>query len=265
LQPKVDDDGAVFKSTYDGSTHRLTPEDAVRIQEALGADIQMVLDVCPPLPSTPAVLREAVRRTALWAERAKRVHRREGQALFGIVQGGTDETLRLESARRTLEIGFDGYAVGGLSVGESREEMLPALASALAELPVDAPRYFMGLGDPAGLVESVALGIDLFDCVLPTRLARHGTLLTAAGRLNLRNARYATDPEPPDPECSCSTCQRWSRGYLRHLLQVGEPTAARLLTVHNVAWTFDLVRRVRVAIREGTFESLRREVLAAWD
>jgi queuine tRNA-ribosyltransferase len=265
LQPKVDDDGAVFKSTYDGSSHRLTPEDAVRIQEALGADIQMVLDVCPPLPSPPTVLREAVRRTALWAERAKRVHRREGQALFGIVQGGTDEALRLESARRTLEIGFDGYAVGGLSVGESRQEMLPALASALVELPAGAPRYFMGLGDPAGLVESVALGIDLFDCVLPTRLARHGTLLTTAGRVNLRNAQYATDTDPPDPDCSCSTCERWSRGYLRHLLQVGEPTAARLLTVHNVAWTFDLVRRMRAAIREGTFEALRREVLAAWD
>jgi queuine tRNA-ribosyltransferase len=143
--------------------------------------------------------------------------------------------------------------------------MLPALATALAELPVDAPRYFMGLGDPAGLVESVALGIDLFDCVLPTRLGRHGTLLTAEGRLNLRNARYATDADPPDPGCSCSTCERWSRAYLRHLLQVGEPTAARLLTVHNVAWTFDLVRRIRAAIREGTFESLRRDVLAAWD
>ena len=264
LRPKVDDDGAVFRSTYDGSSHRLTPEDAVRIQESLGADIQMVLDVCPPLPSPPEVLREAVRRTALWAERAKRVHRRQGQALFGIVQGGTDEALRLESARRTLDIGFDGYAVGGLSVGESREEMLPALGTALAELPSEAPRYFMGLGDPAGLVESIALGIDLFDCVLPTRLGRHGTLLTTAGRVNLRNTRFASDDAPPDPECACPTCQRWSRAYLRHLLQVGEPTAARLLTVHNVAWTFALVERIRAAIDAGTFESLRRDVLAAW-
>ena len=272
LRPEVDDDGAVFRSTYDGSTHRLTPEGAVRIQEALGADIQMVLDVCPALPSAPEVLREAVRRTALWAARAKAEHRRgaprrEGehsQALFGIVQGGTDEALRLESARRTLEIGFDGYAVGGLSVGETRTEMLPALASALAELPDDAPRYFMGLGDPAGLVEAVGLGIDLFDCVLPTRLGRHGTLLTAEGRLNLRNARFATDREPPDPSCDCPTCQRWSRGYLRHLLQVGEPTAARLLTVHNVAWTLDLVRRMRSAIAGGTFDALRRDVLAVW-
>jgi queuine tRNA-ribosyltransferase len=264
LQPDIDDDGAVFRSTYDGSTHRLTPEDAVRIQEALGADIQMVLDVCPGLPSTHDVLAEAVRRTALWAARAKAAHRRDGQALFGIVQGGTDEVLRLESARRTIEIGFDGYAVGGLSVGETRSEMLPALASALAELPEDSPRYFMGLGDPAGLVEAVGLGIDLFDCVLPTRLARHGTLLTADGRLNLTNARFATDADPPDPACGCSTCARWSRGYLRHLLQVSEPTAARLLTVHNVAWTLDLVRRMRAAISNGTFDSLRREVLAVW-
>ena len=245
LEPKVDDDGAVFRSTYDGTQHRLTPERAVAIQEQLGADIQMVLDVCPPLPSPPDVLRLAVERTAAWAARAKAAHRRPDQALFGIVQGGTDETLRKESAQRTVEIGFDGYGVGGLSVGESRDEMLPALAVAMAELPADVPRYFMGLGDPAGLVEAVANGIDMFDCVLPTRLARHGTLLTAEGRLNLKNARYERDQEPPDPGCSCSTCGRWSRAYLRHLLQVREPTAGRLLTVHNVAWTLDLVRRMR--------------------
>jgi queuine tRNA-ribosyltransferase len=264
LTPKVDDDGAVFRSTYDGSMHRLTPEIAVAVQEQLGADIQMVLDVCAPLPSPPDVLRQAVDRTAAWAARAKAVHRREGQALFGIVQGGTDEALRKESAQRTVELGFDGYGVGGLSVGETRDEMLPALGAAMAELPTDVPRYFMGLGDPVGLVEAVAQGIDMFDCVLPSRHARHGTLLTAEGRLNLRNARYARDTEPPDPECACSTCARWSRGYLRHLLQAGEPTAGRLLTVHNMAWTFDLVRRMRDAIAAGTFESLRREVLAVW-
>jgi queuine tRNA-ribosyltransferase len=264
LQPKVDDDGAVFRSTYDGSIHRLTPELAVAIQEQLGADIQMVLDVCPPLPSPSLVLQEAVDRTAAWAARAKAVHRRSTQALFGIVQGGTDVDLRAESARRTVEIGFDGYGVGGLSVGESRAEMLPALAAALAELPEHAPRYLMGVGDPAGMVEAVGLGIDMFDCVLPTRLARHGTLLTAEGRLNLKNARFARDQEPPDPGCPCPTCQRWSRGYLRHLLQVGEPTAGRLLTVHNVAWTLALVRRMREAIAAGTFGELRREVLGVW-
>jgi queuine tRNA-ribosyltransferase len=264
LTPKVDDDGAVFRSTYDGSTHRLTPEGAVALQEALGADIQMVLDVCAPLPSPPEVLRLAVDRTAAWAARAKAVHRHPTQALFGIVQGGTDTALRVESARRTLEIDFDGYGIGGLSVGEEREEMLPALAAALAELPDGAPRYLMGVGDPSAMVEAVGLGIDLFDCVLPTRHARHGTLLTGVGRLNLRNARFATDPEPPDPGCPCSTCGRWSRGYLRHLLLTGEPTAARLLTVHNMAWILGLVDRMRAAIGAGTFEVLRREILAVW-
>jgi queuine tRNA-ribosyltransferase len=264
LEPKVTDDGATFKSTYDGSTHHLTPEGAVQVQELLGADIQMVLDVCAPLPSPTSVLRLALERTAAWAARAKAAHTREGQALFGIVQGGTDAALRAESARRTVEIGFDGYGVGGLSVGESREEMLPALAAAMAELPADVPRYLMGLGDPAGMVESVALGIDMFDCVLPTRLARHGTLLTAEGRLNVKNARFARDELPPDPDCSCSTCGRWSRAYLRHLLQVNEPTAGRLLTVHNLHWTLDLVRRMQQAIAAGTFDSLRRDVLAVW-
>ena len=270
LEPKVDDDGVTFRSTYDGSTHRLTPEGAVAVQAALGADIQMVLDVCPPLPSPPEVVRRAVERTAAWAARARTAHRetvaRDGssQALFGIVQGGVDEHLRTESARRTVDLGFDGYGIGGLSVGEPRHEMLPALAAALAELPADRPRYLMGVGDPAGMVEAVGLGVDMFDCVLPTRLARHGTLLTSTGRLNLRNARYGTDPGPPDPACGCSTCQRWSRGYLRHLLQVGEPLAARLLTVHNVAWTISLVSAMREAIVAGTFDALRHEVLAVW-
>ncbi|MGE0795363.1 MAG: tRNA guanosine(34) transglycosylase Tgt [Acidimicrobiia bacterium] len=264
LDPAVDDDGVTFRSTYDGGSHRLTPERAVAVQERLGADIQMVLDVCPPLPSPPAVVRTAVERTAAWAMRARAAHRRPEQALFGIVQGGIDPALRRESARRTVAVGFDGYGIGGLSVGESRPEMLPALAAALDELPSDRTRYLMGVGDPAGMVEAVGLGVDLFDCVLPTRLARHGTLLTAAGRLNLRNARYAVDDLPPDPECGCSTCARWSRGYLRHLLAVGEPTAPRLLTVHNLAWTLTLVGRMRHAIRTGTFQALRAEVVAIW-
>jgi queuine tRNA-ribosyltransferase len=264
LAPTVDDDGAVFRSTYDGSTHRLTPEGAVALQEQLGADIQMVLDVCPPLPSSPQVLRAAVDRTADWAGRAKAAHRHETQALFGIVQGGIDPRLRAESARRAVELGFDGYGVGGLSVGETREEMLPALAVAMAELPDDVPRYLMGVGDPAGMIEAVALGIDMFDCVLPSRLARHGTLLTTAGRLNLKNARFARDEEPPDPTCDCPTCARWSRGYLRHLLQVNEPTAGRLLTVHNVSWILRLAERMRAAIAGGTFDALRRDILEVW-
>jgi len=264
LSPKVDDDGVTFRSTYDGSVHRLTPEGAVEVQGRLGADIAMVLDVCPPLPSPPAVVRLAVERTAAWAERSRRAARREGQALFGIVQGGVDVVLRKESADRTVELGFDGYAVGGLSVGESRAEMLPALAAALERLPADRPRYLMGVGDPVGLVEAVALGVDMFDCVLPTRLGRHGTVLTTSGRIQLRNAAYAVDGGPLDPECACPVCQRWSRAYLRHLLQVGEPTAPRLLTVHNLAWTLALVERIRTSVREGTVAQLRREVSAVW-
>jgi queuine tRNA-ribosyltransferase len=264
LNPKVDDEGVTFRSTYDGTIHHLTPEGAVEAQSQIGADIQMVLDVCPPLPSPPETVRLAVERTAAWAARARGAHRREGQALFGIVQGGVDEGLRCESARRTVELDFDGYGVGGLSVGESRAEMLPALAAAVAELPADRPRYLMGVGDPVGLVEAISLGIDMFDCVLPTRLARHGTVLTSAGRLSLRNARFATDGGPLDDACGCQVCARWSRAYLRHLLRLGEPTAARLVTLHNLHWTFALVARARTAIQAGTLASLRADVAAVW-
>jgi queuine tRNA-ribosyltransferase len=265
LNPRVSDEGVTFKSTYDGTVHQLTPEGAVEAQELIGADIQMVLDVCPPLPSPPETLRLAVERTAAWAGRAKAAHHREGQALFGIVQGGVDQALRRESAQRTAAIGFDGYGIGGLSVGEPRHEMLPALAAAIAELPADRPRYLMGVGDPVGLVEAIALGVDMFDCVLPTRLARHGTVLTAAGRLSLRNAGFANDGEPLDPACSCAVCGRWSRAYLRHLLRLGEPTAARLVTLHNLHWTLGLVRSVRDAISNGTLSQLRARVAAVWD
>ncbi|HYD10193.1 MAG TPA: tRNA guanosine(34) transglycosylase Tgt [Acidimicrobiales bacterium] len=265
LNPKVDDGGATFTSTYDGSKHRLTPEDAVRIQGLIGADIQMVLDVCAPLPSDDRTLRTAVDRTAAWAARARNAPgRAAGQALFGIVQGGTNVHLRKESAARTVELDFDGNAIGGLSVGETRAEMLPALEATTELLPLDKPRYLMGVGDPAGMVEAVARGVDMFDCVLPTRLARHGTLLTNGGRVNLRNAQWTRSDEPPDPTCGCSTCARWSKGYLRHLLAVNEPTAARLTTVHNIAWLHGLVRGWRRAILAGTFEQERARVLAIW-
>jgi queuine tRNA-ribosyltransferase len=267
LGPRLDDEGATFASTYDGSSHHLSPEGAVDIQVKLGSDIQMVLDVCAPLPSPPAVLRSAVDRTALWAERARKRFLAQGRddlSQFGIVQGGTDHALRVESAERTVAVGFEGYAVGGLSVGEDRSEMLPALEAALGPLPADRPRYLMGLGDPLGIVDAVARGVDMFDCVLPTRLARHGTLLTSEGRLNLRNRRHATDDGPLDPACGCGVCARWSRGYLRHLLSVAEPTAPRLLTLHNVAWTFDLVARIRAAVAAGTLASLRTEVAQRW-
>jgi queuine tRNA-ribosyltransferase len=266
LAPKVDDDGVAFRSTYDGDLHRLTPERAVELQVALGADMQMVLDVCPGLPSPLPVLREAVDRTAAWAERARRAFvavDRPDLSQLGIVQGGVDIDLRVESARRTVEIGFDAYAVGGLSVGEPRDLMLPALAATLAELPEDQPRYLMGVGDPVSMIEAIALGVDMFDCVLPTRLGRHGTILTDAGRLNMRNARHATDGAPLDDACTCTTCARHSRAYLRHLLLVDEPTAPRLMTIHNVHWTLRLVERIRAAIVAGTLDQLRSEVSAA--
>jgi len=274
LEPKVSDEGAIFTSTYDGSVHHLTPEDAVAVQRLLGADIQMVLDVCPPLPSDESVVREAVDRTARWAQRARGAFlagrdsagtdQQRAQAQFGIVQGGVDLALRRESAERTIEIGFDGFGIGGLSVGEPRDEMLPALDVVIELLPVDQPRYLMGVGDPVGLIEGIARGVDMFDCVMPTRAARHGTILTDAGRIHLRNAEYARSDEPLDPRCTCPVCARWSRAYLRHLLRVGEPSAARLLTIHNVHWTIQLVVRARAAIRAGDLASLRSEVAATW-
>ena len=264
LGPDVDDDGVTFRSTYDGSTHRLTPEEATARQARLGADIQMVLDVCPPWPCPTDQVREAVERTAAWAVRARAAFDGDGQAQYGIVQGGVEPDLRAESAQRTVAIGFEGYGIGGLSVGEPRDELLVALEAAVAELPEDRPRYLMGVGDPVGIVEAVARGVDQFDCVLPTRLARHGTVLTGAGRLNLRNARFAADPDPLDPTCGCAVCSRWSRAYLRHLLKTDEPTGPRLITLHNVAWTFALVDRIRRAITEGRLEALRREIQATW-
>jgi queuine tRNA-ribosyltransferase len=264
LDPDVDDDGVTFRSTYDGSTHRLTPEIAVRTQELLGADIQMVLDVCPPLPSPPDVIRLAVERTAAWAALARAAHGRDDQALFGIVQGGTDGQLRAESAERTVALEFDGYGIGGLSVGETRGEMVPALAAALACLPPDRPRYLMGVGDPASLIEAVALGVDQFDCVMQTRIGRHGTALTNAGKLHIKNAKHIVSDEPLDSDCSCEVCQCHSRAYIRHLFQVGEPTASRLVSLHNISWTLQLMDRMRVAIENATFDSLRHEVLAVW-
>jgi queuine tRNA-ribosyltransferase len=264
LEPRIDDDGVTFRSTYDGSMQRFTPEGAVATQELLGADIQMVLDVCPPLPSPPEIVRAAHDRTLAWARRARAAHRREDQALFGIVQGGLDAGLRADSARTLVDLGFDGYGIGGLSVGETRAEMIPALAACIEHLPADRPRYLMGVGDPASLVEAVALGVDQFDCVLQTRIGRHGTALTSEGKVHLKNARYARDDAPIDATCTCEVCATHSRGFVRHLFQVGEPTASRLVSLHNLAWTFSLFERMRAAIAAGTFATLRSEVLAVW-
>lgn len=270
LEPKVTDEGAIFRSTYDGSEHELTPEKAVDIQTKLGADIQMVLDVCAPLPSPPEVIKEALRRTDLWAQRARtafldRPERADGKrAQFGIVQGGLDLDLRQKSVETLLDIGFEGYAIGGLSVGEKRLEMLPPLQVCTSLLPKNQPRYLMGVGDPLSIVEGIANGIDMFDCVLPTRLARHATVLTSKGRINLKAAKYASDPRPVDPEFEDSPIANYSRAYLRHLLNVKEHSVARLLTLHNIAFLFRLVAQARAAIKKGTIDDLVAETALYW-
>ena len=255
---RIGERGVRFASVYDGSTHEFTPELTTRVQEDLGADVAMVLDECPPANASPAYHEDSLRRTARWARRCKEAHGREDQALFGIVQGGLYPDLRAESLERTVEIGFPGYAVGGLSVGESREEMLATLAKTAADLPRDKPRYFMGIGDPVGILQVVALGVDMFDCVLPTRLARHGAALTPDGRLNLRNAAHRGDLGPLDPECSCETCGGYSRAYLSHLVREDELLGHRLLTLHNVHFTAELCRRARGEILAGRFDAWSR-------
>ena len=276
LNAKVSDEGVEFSSVYDGSRLWMTPETAVQAQNAIGSDIQMALDVCPELPASPAIVREALDRTTAWAKRAREAFLQslESQPLetetahpryqFGILQGGTSEELRRESALRTTEIGFDGYALGGLSVGEDRSERLPAIAAACANLPEDQPRYLMGVGDPLSLVEAISAGVDMFDCVLPTRLARHGTALTSQGRLNLKNSSHAEDDTSIDPDFPESPAASYSRAYLRHLLMVKEPTAARILTLHNLAWLMRLMEQARLAIADGSLARLHQKISQTW-
>ncbi len=264
LPCSLDDDGVTFRSTYDGSWHRLTPEGAVAAQEVLGADIQMVLDVCTELPATRAALVEAGERTLAWADRARQAHTRADQLLFGIVQGGVAADLRAEYAERLVAIGFDGYAIGGLSVGETPAETIAALGVSTKNLPASNPRYLMGVGDPVSLLRAIGLGVDMFDCVLPARLGRHGSALTNGGRLHLKAARYAKDGSPLDAGCNCPVCQRHSKAYLRHLYNVGEPSAGRLVSLHNLAWLTALVGRARQAVLDGRFGALCDEVAAVW-
>ena len=254
----ISEEGVRFASVYDGSEHTFTPELTTRVQEELGADIAMVLDECPPANAGREYQADSLRRTARWARRCKEAHVREDQALFGIVQGGLYPDLRRESLSRTVEVGFDGYAVGGLSVGESREEMLEVLALTAPELPVEKPRYFMGIGDPVGILQVIGLGVDMFDCVLPTRLARHGAALTADGRINLKNARYRRDFGPLDAKCSCETCTDYSRAYLAHLTRENELLGHRLLSLHNVRFMGDLCQRAREEIGKGGYEEWSR-------
>ena len=254
LEPEIDEEGARFRSVYDGSLVSLTPEGAVSTQEELGPDIAMVLDVCVGLPAPREVVEEEMERTLRWAERCLRAHTRPDQALFGIVQGGVDSDLRAKSAAQTAALGFPGFGIGGLSVGEGVEERSLALEASFAELPEEKPRYVMGLGDTMGLLDAIARGADMFDCVLPTRLARHGKVLTRAGDFNLRNAEFEADDTPIDPGCACPTCATYSRAYLRHLVRMKELSAHRLLTIHNLRYTLDLITDARRAIGEGSLD-----------
>ncbi len=257
----LDDGGVTFRSVYDGAPARLTPELAAEIQARLGSDIAMCLDVCPPAGVARDELVEAVRLTTLWAERQRRAPRGTRQLLFGIAQGGADPDPRRRSIEKVVELGFDGYALGGLSVGESRGEMLDTVAWAAPMLPADRPRYFMGIGDPEGILEVIERGIDMFDCVLPTRMGRTGTALTRTGRLNLRNARYARDPRPLEDGCPCPACARFSRAYLRHLVNQQELLGLRLLSLHNLRFVLDLTATARAAVERGGLADFKQEAL----
>lgn len=259
----IREEGVAFRSPVDGSALMLTAEQSMAIQNALGSDVAMIFDECTPFPVSYDYAAASVERTLRWAQRSKKAHVNPEQALFGIVQGSVFEDLRERSARGTVEIGFDGYALGGLSVGETKEQMLQAVDLCVPLLPPDSVRYVMGVGTPSDLVECVARGVDLFDCVLPTRMARHGSLLTPEGTVRIKNASHREDPAPVDAGCDCLTCRRYSRAYLHHLFRLGEATAWRLLSIHNLRFYMRLMDRIRQAILEGTLDSLRTEV-ADW-
>jgi queuine tRNA-ribosyltransferase len=258
---EVDDDGVTFRSVYDGRPERFTPELSARVQELLGSDVAMCLDICPPAGVPRAELEDAVRRTTLWAARQRDLPRAAGQLRFAITQGGLDGELRRRSSEELVALGFDGYAIGGLSVGEHREPMFEATAEAAALLPEDRSRHFLGIGDPEGVLEVIARGVDTFDCVLPTRTARTGSALTSEGRLNLRNARFARDRRPLEEECGCPACTRFSRAYIRHLVNQHEILGLRLLSLHNLRFLLDLVAAARQAIERGEFLSWKDEAL----
>ena len=262
----IDDNGVTFRSHLDGSTHVLTPERAVEIQNLLGADVAMQLDECIRLPAAPAEVERAMRLSLNWAERCKRAFdgNRSGRALFAIVQGGDDPGLRIESARALVAIDFPGYAIGGLAVGEPQEVMLRIVETVAPLLPADRPRYLMGVGTPEGLLEAVARGMDMFDCVLPTRNGRHGVAFTRFGPINLKNARHADDPRPIDAESGCAAARDFSRAYLHHLVKANEMLGAILLTTINLAYYQELMTGARAAIAERRFGEFHRLVSERW-
>jgi queuine tRNA-ribosyltransferase len=260
---KIDDDGVTFKSHIDGSAHRFTPEKSIEIQENLGADIIMAFDECSD-PNDHAYSKLAMERTHRWAERCLTAKKRPDQALFGIIQGGVDPDLRMESAQFITSLPFPGIAIGGLSVGESKDEMYSTLDLLNPFLPENKPRYLMGVGTPEDLINGIARGVDIFDCVLPTRLARHNAAFSSGGRLNLMNAAFASDPRPIDETCQCYTCQMFTRAYLRHLIVAKELLAGTLLSIHNLHALVQLVKDIRASILNGTFDSNFPVWLAKW-
>jgi len=257
----VDDEGVTFRSVYDGAAARFTPESVARCQTQLGSDIAMCLDICPPVAVGRAELAEAVRRTTLWATRQRAEPRAERQLLFGIAQGASDPELRRRSIAELIELDFDGYALGGLAIGEARPVMFETTAWAAELLPEQKPRYFMGIGDPEGILEVIERGVDMFDCVLPTRTARTGSALTWEGRLNLRNATFARDARPLDEGCACPACTRFTRAYIRHLINQQELLGLRLLSLHNLRFLLELTANARAAIDEGRFRAFKAEAL----
>jgi queuine tRNA-ribosyltransferase len=258
---KVDDDGVTFRSVYDGAATRFTPELAAEIQANLGSDIAMCFDQVPATDIPRRALEEAVRRTTHWARRQRAAPRADGQLRFGITQGGVDPELRRRSSEEIAELGFDGNAIGGLAIGEDRDATFETTDWAAQLLPADKPRYFMGIGDPVGILEVIEAGVDMFDCVLPTRTARTGSALTNEGRLNLRNARFARDEGPLDASCDCPACARFTRAYIRHLVNQNELLGLRLLSLHNLRFLIELTRGARDAIVAGGFASYKRERL----
>lgn len=250
---KLTEEGVGFRSHLDGSSHFLTPEKAIEIQESLGSDIAMVLDECTPYPSTYEYTKESMKLTIKWAERCKKAKTKEEQALFGIVQGGIYTDLRRESTLRLIDIGFDGYAIGGLSVGEGKDEMFKAIEVTAPLLPEDKPRYLMGVGTPEDILKAISMGMDIFDCVMPTRNARNGTLFTRKGKLIIKNAQYKMDENPIEKDCLCYTCKNFSRAYLRHLFMTEGLLALRLNTIHNLHFYLNMMREARKAIEEERF------------
>ncbi|MBV8395406.1 MAG: tRNA guanosine(34) transglycosylase Tgt [Actinobacteria bacterium] len=261
----VDDDGVMFRNVYDGAASRFTPELSAEIQRNLGSDIAMCFDHVPPPGVSRRDLEDAVRRTTEWARRQRHAPRADGQLRFGITQGGLDAELRRRSTEEIAELDFDGNAIGGLAIGEERAAMFEATDAAAALMPADKPRYFMGIGDLEGILEVIEAGVDMFDCVLPTRTARTGSAMTANGRVNLRNARYTRDQGPLEEGCDCPACTRFTRAYLRHLVNQSELLGHRLLTLHNLRFVLELARRARDAIERGEFASYKRNALERMD